>query len=80
MEPTYHDGDVIIVRSTSSYKKNDAVVCHDPRSTERLLIKRIHEMTSNAYEVLGDNPHASTDSRSFGAVQKEHIIGKVIIS
>ena len=80
MEPTYHDGDGVIVCRSMRYKKNDVVVCHDPRNAERLLIKRIHSVTENDYTLYGDNVSASTDSRSFGAVEKEAIAGKIIAS
>ena len=30
--------------------------------------------------VGGDNPYASTDSRIFGAIRKEDIIGKILLS
>ena len=80
MEPSYHDGDVVIAHRFARYKENDVIVCHDPRERDRLLIKRVHSVALSSYTVVGDNPDASTDSRSFGAVQKKDIIGRVILS
>ncbi len=42
------------------------------------MIKRISAKTNNKFYVLGDNPKESTDSRSFGALTQDEIIGRVI--
>ncbi len=44
----------------------------------RLSIKRISKIESDGYILLGDNPADSYDSRDFGSVQREDIIGKVV--
>lgn len=44
------------------------------------MIKRVRQISSDrGIFVQGDNGKESTDSRSFGAVDKSEIIGKVII-
>ena len=56
----------------------DLVVVRDLRQPDRLLLKRIDcRAADGGWLVLGDNPSASTDSRAFGPVRREHIIGKV---
>ena len=42
------------------------------------MIKRIQNIRGREYFVVGDNLKESTDSRKFGPVKKEQIVGKVI--
>ena len=44
----------------------------------REMIKRIQSYNGRGYFVQGDNKDQSTDSRKFGPIKKEQIIGKVI--
>jgi len=78
MEPTFVDGDILRVRK--SFKKldvGDAVVLHDPRDG-RLILKRIEQINAGHYFVKGDNFDKSTDSRRFGEVTKNEIVGKIL--
>lgn len=81
MKPFFESGDRLRV-SVIAYKlrlprAGDAVVVRDPR-TGRLVLKRIKRLEGAGYFVLGDNPEASTDSREFGVVYKDEIVGKVV--
>ncbi|MBI2036436.1 nickel-type superoxide dismutase maturation protease [Candidatus Microgenomates bacterium] len=81
MEPNFQEGQTVLV-SYLPYlfrppKISDVVVIKDPRS-RRLLLKRITNTKSKKYFVAGDNPKSSTDSRTFGSINKENILGKVI--
>ena len=61
-----------------SPRRGDLVVLRDPRQPDRLLVKRIDRASeSGAWLVRGDNPQASTDSREFGSVPRDLIVGKV---
>lgn len=62
----------------SKPKSGDLVVLRDPREPERLLLKRIDEAHGNSFEVAGDHAGASTDSRTFGPVPADLILGKVV--
>lgn len=42
------------------------------------MIKRIQKVFGRKYFVQGDNKRESTDSRSFGLIDKSEIIGKVV--
>ncbi|MBC6420511.1 MAG: nickel-type superoxide dismutase maturation protease [Hormoscilla sp. SP5CHS1] len=53
------------------------VACHPARPALR-LIKRVAAVSGDRYcQLIGDNPAQSTDSRSFGAVSIDHILGRV---
>ncbi|MBI1919269.1 nickel-type superoxide dismutase maturation protease [Candidatus Microgenomates bacterium] len=81
MEPNFKEGQIVLISSIPYLfrppKISDVVVIKDPRS-RRLLLKRIISRENQKYFVSGDNPQASTDSRTFGSINKENILGKVI--
>lgn len=57
----------------------DLVVLRDPRDPRRLLLKRIAVVEGDRYEVAGANADASIDSRTFGPVGRELLVGKVLL-
>lgn len=81
MEPTLKPGGSVLVSALpylfASPKTGDIVACRDPDS-KKVLIKRITKIENNRYFLEGDNKTESTDSRNFGWLDKETIIGKVI--
>ncbi|MBI1839119.1 MAG: nickel-type superoxide dismutase maturation protease [Candidatus Colwellbacteria bacterium] len=81
MEPAFSHGDKLWVsRLIYKVKKivvGDAVVMLDPRDS-RLILKRVKSRSREGYFVAGDNEKKSTDSRTFGLVKPERIIGMVI--
>ncbi len=81
MLPAYPAGSRLFVSRTfyilCKLRVGDVVVLHDPRDG-RLILKRIQSENSKEYLVIGDNSVESTDSRHFGPVKKEDIIGKVM--
>ncbi len=81
MSPTLESGQNVLVNRLSYFvskpKNKDVVAVKDPRD-KKVLIKRINKIEDGKYFVLGDNQKQSTDSRSFGWVSKNDIIGKVI--
>ena len=84
MEPAFKSGDYIIVNKLAYVfgkpQKNDVVVMRHPEEKDRFLIKRISLATnSDEYYVVGDNKNFSQDSRHFGPIKKDLIIGKVWI-
>lgn len=82
MEPTFKEGQVLLVSSIpylfAKPKFGDVVVIKDPRNG-RLLLKRIKKKVGDKYFVAGDNPTASTDSRTFGQIGKSLILGTAIL-
>ena len=57
-------------------KTGDVVVIN---KSGRVYIKRIKEIKEGKYFLLGDNKSDSLDSKSFGLVNRNQILGKVII-
>ena len=81
MAPAFSPGQRVMVNKAaylfSTPRPGDLVVVRDPRQRDRLLLKRIDRSAGeDGWLVLGDNPSASTDSRSFGPVPMASIVGK----
>lgn len=56
----------------------DIVVARDPRQPERKMIKRVTAVDERGWlDLRGDNPAQSTDSRTFGLVSPELVVGRV---
>ncbi len=70
MWPTLLAGDRLLVVRGLRPRPGRLIVVADPRQPTRLLVKRVAATTAGGVTVLGDNPAASTDSRSFGPVQR----------
>mgnify|MGYP001603666723 FL=1 len=83
MEPTIKNGQSVLASSLpyffSKPKMGDIVVF---RKNERVLMKRITKIDQSddgkKYFVKGDNEKDSMDSKRFGWISKNDIIGKVI--
>ncbi len=79
MKPTFSPGDRVLVinhRFSAIVLGSVIVFYHYP--TKRYFLKRVKEIKRNKYFVLGDNTYESTDSRTFGWIEKKEIIGRVI--
>ena len=84
MEPEFKSGDYVLVNRLSyifgNPRKGDIIVLKHPKEKNKFLIKRISLVTSSdEYFVVGDNKSFSQDSRHFGPIKKELIVGKVWI-
>src|SRR5947208_3004470 len=59
-------------------RRGDLVVVRDPELSDRFLVKRVSETEASTQIPLeGDNAAVSRDSRAFGAVPLDRIVGKV---
>lgn len=82
MTPLLKPGDEVLV-NPRAYRKmlpkpGDIIVARHPYRMDLRLVKRVVEVFSDGRCFLsGDNPSESTDSRSFGAVTPEQILGRV---
>ncbi len=81
MEPTLKPGDYVIVNRLAYVfgkpSKNDVIVLKSPLQKAKFLIKRIADTKDSKYFVLGDNAELSKDSRHFGPIKRNIIVGKV---
>ncbi len=82
MSPLFRDGDVVLA-NLGAYRAHspqigDVVIARHPYQTNEIIIKRIAAIDDEGrYELRGENPLESTDSRSFGAVSPALILGRV---
>ena len=94
MSPNYNDGDWLLFRllpakSKAKSKANELVgkvVLIQRESefgTDLLQVKRVTQVHNDNDEariwVEGDNKSASTDSRNWGALDSDEVIGKLIL-
>jgi nickel-type superoxide dismutase maturation protease len=79
MQPALQPGDRLIVSRWSRPRVRDIVVVRDPEYKARALVKRIAQRTPEGhFVVLADNPNVSRDSRVFGTLAPELIVGRVV--
>ena len=82
MWPHLRPGDRVLVDTRafgrSAPVRGDVVVARHPFRTDVRWIKRVASVTpEGVLELIGDNPEESTDSRTQGLVQPEHVMGRV---
>ncbi len=79
MVPTLLPGDRVVAARTLAPRVGDVAAVADPRAASRLLVKRVVAVhPDGGVEVAGDNPAASTDSRTFGRVAAGGVTGRVV--
>lgn len=91
MWPVLQPGDEVFVepftgsnRGDRSPKVGDIVTLWHPTQPGLKIVKRIAQIdrrddqTRDRYFVRGDNPDESTDSRQFGWIDADQILGKVV--
>lgn len=82
MLPALRHGDWVIV-DTSAYRRTpprprEVAMAMDPRNPARTLVKRVERVEpGGAVWLLGDNPPASTDSRTLAAFASRLLVGRV---
>lgn len=79
MEPELKNGKSVLVSGIIYWFKKpkigDIVAV---RKEEKVFVKRITKIKEKEYFLEGDNKQDSLDSREFGFILRENIIGKVI--
>ncbi len=83
MSPLLCDGDEVFVDpgayANGPPRVGDVVLSAHPYRTDTQLIKSVREVDrGGAVTLVGENPSASTDSRSFGPVPADHLRGRVV--
>ncbi|MGI8574487.1 MAG: nickel-type superoxide dismutase maturation protease [Egibacteraceae bacterium] len=81
MAPTLLPGDRLLIWRTRSVRPGQLVLARDPRQPTRVIVKRVTAEAGPPRRVLltlrGDHAAGSTDSRTFGAVPRRLVIGRV---
>jgi signal peptidase I len=86
MEPALHPGDRLLVLRRPRPSTGDIVALEDPRrggavggaGGPRLIVKRVVSAAGEKVVVWGDNRASSTDSRVFGPVDRDAIVGRAV--
>lgn len=84
MEPTLKNGSLALVNRWVYFfqkpQSGNVVVFKNPARPQEILCKRISAVSAETkkYELRGDNLRDSFDSKNFGTVKKEQILGKVM--
>ncbi|EDX85828.1 nickel-type superoxide dismutase maturation protease [Synechococcus sp. PCC 7335] len=81
MLPTLHSGEDVLVHPLSRTVRlfpGDIIICRHPQRPSIRLVKRVTEaFYDGSCYVLSDNKSEGSDSRSFGVVARELVIGRV---
>ena len=81
MEGTISNGYLITYKKINpkniDLEIGDIVVASHPKIKGKLIIKRIYRIYQNKFDLRGDNLLSSTDSREWGMIELDLIIGKV---
>ena len=81
MQDTISEGDLIIYKKinpkNSELGVGDIVVASHPKIKSKLIVKRIYQIHQNKFDLRGDNSLSSTDSREWGFIELDLIVGRV---
>ncbi len=83
MRPAFEPGDRLYAEAIGarSPRPGDVVVVQDPERAGRLILKRVADVRTSPrgpeLELRGDRPDASRDSRQFGPVPVDAVVGIV---
>ncbi|MGW6567925.1 nickel-type superoxide dismutase maturation protease [Streptomyces sp. NPDC054975] len=77
MVPTLLHGDQLLVHYGGRLRPGSVAVLRHPLQQDLLIVKRLIERQVGGWWVLGDNPDAEGDSRVFGVVPAELVLGRV---
>lgn len=69
------DQEVLILCWFYKIKKRDLIVF---KKSGKNMLKRVQKIIDKKIYVLGDNKNKSTDSREFGWIRLDQVLGKVI--
>ena len=77
MLPTLEPQVSVFVDTRKEPKVGDIVVFIHPSQSDMILIKRLSKISDQGLWLIGDNPMHSTDSRDFGWIATDLLIGVV---
>ena len=77
MRPTLQPGDWALAVARARIREGAVVLLERPDRPGLEVVKRIAAEEPGGLVVLGDNPQGSTDSRHFGPVSRDVILGRL---
>jgi len=79
MRPRLQPADRLLVFQWARPKPGDIVVLREPDAQLTFAVKRVASLEPNGDVIVsGDNPNVSRDSREFGPVPRQLIVGRVM--
>ncbi|MEQ1763739.1 MAG: nickel-type superoxide dismutase maturation protease [Pyrinomonadaceae bacterium] len=78
MWPTLRSGDRVLVDPKAAIHAGDIVVAEHPFKSLQMIKRLLSIEPDGRIFLAGDNPEASSDSKVFGAIQRKHLLGKVV--
>ncbi|WP_083977484.1 nickel-type superoxide dismutase maturation protease [Kitasatospora azatica] len=79
MVPTLYHGDKVVVRYGARVRPGAVVLVRHPMRQDLLVVKRAAELRPKGWWLLSDNQFLGNDSRDFGAVPTELVLGRVLL-
>ncbi|MDH6123343.1 nickel-type superoxide dismutase maturation protease [Kitasatospora sp. GP82] len=79
MRPTLLEGDQVLVRYGARIRPGAVVLFRHPLRQDLLVVKRAAGRRRGGWWLLSDNPLVLTDSREYGAVPDELVLGRVLL-
>ena len=80
MEPTLESGQFVLIEPHAVPRVGDVVVARHPSQPVE-IVKRVASIDPvGLIEVVSDNLDEGTDSRTFGRIDVDHVLGTVTIS
>ena len=80
MEPTLFDGDWLLVDPEAYRRRSpsvgEIVVVHDPRESDRVIVKRVVGLAGRSLQVGGDHPAHGHDAADIGLVDEAQVVGR----
>ncbi len=79
MLPTLEQGDQVLIDASLRPSVGDIVVANHPDRSSLLIVKRIAAFVEGHIVLASDNPAEGTDSRSWGPVDADSLLGTVTL-
>lgn len=79
MSPGIRHADLLLVLRGAPVRPGDVVLLRRPDQPHVVVVKRAVTRLTRGWWVAGDNPSLSDDSRTFGVVPGDMVLGRVLL-